>query len=57
MTTICDEPENASLRQIRIKNPNFQEDIARWVGGEECLLALGFTETELNKVCTRLSKQ
>lgn len=47
MKSVCDEPEREELRQIRIKNPQFQSDIAQWVGGEELLQAIGFRQVEL----------
>ncbi len=49
MSSICDYPEEAKLREIRIANASFQADIAQWVGGEECLLAIGFRQVELMK--------
>lgn len=49
MKHVSEEPETEELRQIRIKNPNFQSDIAQWVGGEELLIALGFRQVDLVK--------
>ena len=54
MTTVAEAPENEALRQIRIKNESFQEDIARHIGGEECLYALGFRQTELTKAGSKV---
>lgn len=49
MKQVSEEPEKEELRQIRIKNPNFQSDIAQWIGGEELLIAIGFRQVELTK--------
>lgn len=49
MKHVSEEPEKEELRQIRIKNPNFQSDFAQWIGGEELLISVGFRQVDLMK--------
>jgi hypothetical protein len=35
-------PDDEKRRTVRIGNARFQEDLGRWDGGKECLLAAGF---------------
>jgi hypothetical protein len=43
---IVARPEEALFRKVRLLNASFQQTVARYPGGVEALLALGFEESE-----------
>ena len=45
-TNVIARPEEASFRTIRLLNAHFQRTVARFPGGVECLIAMGFKEGE-----------
>ena len=45
-TNVIARPEEASFRTIRLLNASFQRALARWPGGVEALLAIGFSERD-----------
>ncbi|KAG1709122.1 hypothetical protein DVH05_022754 [Phytophthora capsici] len=46
VSNICSAPENAAFRHIPKDNAHFHADLGQYVGGHQCLLALGFRELE-----------
>ncbi|GMF13345.1 unnamed protein product [Phytophthora lilii] len=46
VSNICLSPENAAFRHIPKDNVHFHADLGQYVGGHQCLLALGFKELQ-----------
>ncbi|KAK1946070.1 hypothetical protein P3T76_003118 [Phytophthora citrophthora] len=46
VSNICSSPESAAFRHIPRDNANFHADLGQYVGGHQCLLALGFKELQ-----------
>lgn len=47
MNAFTSSPENNPFHKIRVKNEEFQKHIGSHVGGEECLISIGY----LLKLC------
>lgn len=54
---IIDRPEELRFRLIRSNHPQFEEDIGRWYGGRELLIAAGFEVIEIDKITCYVTKE
>ncbi|KAL7574964.1 hypothetical protein ACA910_010783 [Epithemia clementina (nom. ined.)] len=54
---ICARPEEPNFRRIRRNHPKFNEDIGRYAGGKEILIAAGFELGEIDGVPSYISKE
>mmetsp|Transcript_2166 Transcript_2166/g.2944 ORF Transcript_2166/g.2944 Transcript_2166/m.2944 type:complete len:393 (+) Transcript_2166:159-1337(+) len=54
---IIARPEELRFRLIRSNHPQFEEDIGRWYGGRELLIAAGFEVIEIDKITCYVTKE
>ena len=54
---IIARPEELRFRLIRSNHPQFHEDIGRWLGGREVLIAAGFEMIEIEKITCYVTKE
>ena len=54
---ILSRPEELRFRLIRSNHPQFEDDIGRWLGGREVLIAAGFQIIEIEKITCYVTKE
>ena len=54
---ITSRPEELRFRLIRSNHPQFEQDIGRWPGGREVLIASGFEIIEIEKITCYITKE
>merc|ERR1712232_72184 len=54
---ILARPEELRFRLIRSNHPQFHEDIGRWIGGREILIAAGFEIIKIDEITCYVTKE